>query len=327
MVCCLVFLHIVGMFVPGLAKANEILDAQPVFFSQEDLQHLLIGKIQILSVLRLHATELNDLEMVELSGLAWSEDEGILYAISDHGSVFHLKPEFSGNKLSDIQLVNAFPLRGSDGEVQSWPRHDSEGLVALNTSNGVRGDDELFVSYERVPRIQRHDTSGVWKGELGLPEFMQDIDNYSGGNKALEAVTVHPEYGVLTMPERPLHLGFEDEVIVYALSGKQWILPADDNDLSVVAIETMPDGKLLLLRRRHRLIGAHWTVVLDRLQLHEDGQVDQERLGTLISGGDILPVDNFEGLAHHRDNRYFMISDDNEHALQDTLLVYFEVVE
>jgi hypothetical protein len=38
-------------------------------------------------------------------------------------------------------------------------------------------------------------------------------------------------------------------------------------------------------------------------------------------------VDNFEGIAHHRDNRYFLVSDDNNSALQSTVLVYFEILD
>lgn len=329
--CGFIAINIFGLLTPDIVSADEVLDAQVVSFSYEDMPNLLVGKIQIISVLKLHAVEFNNQEMVELSGLAWSEDEGILYAISDHGSVFHFKPEFAGNELSDIELINAYPLRDSDGDPQTWPKNDSEGLFALNTFNGVSGDDELLVSYELAPRIQRHDVSGVWKGKLNLPEYIEDIGNYRGKNKALEAVTVHPEFGVLTVPERPLESEFNnndyDKIILYALSGKQWAMPVDNDDLSVVAIETMPDGRLLLLRRQHRFIGESWTVVLDRLQLYEDGQLEQERLGELISGGDVFPVDNFEGLAHHRGNRYFMVSDDNEHALQATLLVYFEVLD
>ena len=37
-------------------------------------------------------------------------------------------------------------------------------------------------------------------------------------------------------------------------------------------------------------------------------------------------LDNFEGLARHREQRFFMVSDDNRSALQSTLLVYFELL-
>ena len=48
---------------------------------------------------------------------------------------------------------------------------------------------------------------------------------------------------------------------------------------------------------------------------------------TVTTGGSAWAPDNFEGIAHHRDNKYFMITDDNESALQRTLLTYFEILE
>ena len=39
-----------------------------------------------------------------------------------------------------------------------------------------------------------------------------------------------------------------------------------------------------------------------------------------------LQIDNFEGLARHQSNRFFMVSDDNSVFIQRTLLVYFELL-
>ena len=37
-------------------------------------------------------------------------------------------------------------------------------------------------------------------------------------------------------------------------------------------------------------------------------------------------IDNFESVTKHKDNKYFMVSDDNENVFQKTLLVYFKIV-
>ena len=50
-----------------------------------------------------------------------------------------------------------------------------------------------------------------------------------------------------------------------------------------------------------------------------------ESLAEMQVGG-LVPMDNYEGLTRHTGNRYFMISDDNESFMQQTLLVYFEVL-
>jgi len=286
------------------------------------------GKLQILSVLKLETAEFNGLEMVELSGLAWSDDDQTLYAISDHGVVFHLKPVFEDGILAGVRLQDAHALKGEGGSALSGPYHDSEGVFVVNDRNRVTGDDELIISYERRPRIQRHDARGMWKGNIDLPPYLEDVNHYRGSNSALESVTLHPDHGVLTIPQDPLDNALPNTLVIYSASGRQWVMPrSEDEGLSVVAIETMPDGKLLLMQRRHRTFGTRWKIVLGRLTLHDDGHAVSERLAEITSDQEEFHVDNFEGLARHSGNRYFMISDDNEHALQDTLLVYFEIID
>ena len=38
-------------------------------------------------------------------------------------------------------------------------------------------------------------------------------------------------------------------------------------------------------------------------------------------------IDNFEGIAHHRGARFFLVSDDNDFFLQRTLLLYIELID
>ena len=38
-------------------------------------------------------------------------------------------------------------------------------------------------------------------------------------------------------------------------------------------------------------------------------------------------IDNFEGLAKHRGNRFFLVSDDNDLFFQRSLLMYFELLD
>ena len=46
--------------------------------------------------IRLRGTlEITTTKMTELSGLAWDKDKKILYAISDDGDLYHLKPKIA----------------------------------------------------------------------------------------------------------------------------------------------------------------------------------------------------------------------------------------
>jgi len=38
-------------------------------------------------------------------------------------------------------------------------------------------------------------------------------------------------------------------------------------------------------------------------------------------------MENFEGVTQHKNNRFFMISDDNKHMLLQSIVVYFELLK
>ena len=315
------------LLLSACASASEYTDGQyPALGRQLMEKPVTVDGIRVLSVVKLGRLRFNDIEMVELSALAWSEDEQLLYAVSDHGAVFHLAPVFSSGRLQSVRVIHAYLLRDKDGKVLGWPWRDSEGLVVLNANNGRRGDDELVISYELRPRIMRHSVQGKWLADIELPVPLRDRSRYQSWNKALEAVAVHPEFGVLSAPERPLSDAPKGSTMLYSDQGIQWAIPQQEDGLSVVAMEVMPAGDILLLQRRHRMIGEVWKVVLQRLGLKKSGRLDSRVLATLSSNGEQIPVDNYEGLARHEGNRYFMVSDDNESLLQDMLLMYFEVL-
>ena len=70
-----------------------------------------VGKLRFLGMLELPDITQNGLRLSQLSGLAWDEDDGVLYAISDIGGLFHLHPEFQKGALVGLKLLKAMPLR------------------------------------------------------------------------------------------------------------------------------------------------------------------------------------------------------------------------
>ncbi|MDO8705862.1 MAG: hypothetical protein Q7J84_13040, partial [Sulfuricaulis sp.] len=45
-----------------------------------------------------------------------------------------------------------------------------------------------------------------------------------------------------------------------------------------------------------------------------------------MSSKDGFQIDNFEGLARHKGNRFFLVSDNNDLFVQRSLLMYFELL-
>jgi hypothetical protein len=286
-----------------------------------------VGKLRPLGVLDLPARTVNNVRFSGLSGLAWDEDENLLYALSDHGVLFHLRPVFRNGQLVDVTLLHVAPL--IDPRTRRpvrWKRSDSEGLDILNGHNGKKGDTELLVSFEREPRIARYRPDGTHITDIQLPAALRDIQRYRGGNKMLESVCTHPREGILTAPEEPL----DQETGIsrlYRMDGSTWRFAASRG--GIVALECLLDGDVLVLEREFSTLSLHWTITLRRLHLPAgtlpDSLLAAETVASLDSGQG-LHIDNFEGLARHHGNRFFMVSDDNDVFVQRTLLMYFELL-
>lgn len=287
-----------------------------------------IGKLRPLGMLDLPERTVNGLRFSGLSGLAWDEDENLLYALGDHGILFHLRPVFRNNQLVDVVLRHAAAL--IDPRTRRpvrWTRSDAEGLDILNGRNGKQGDSELLISFEREPRIARYRPDGTHIGDVPLAAALREVKRYRGGNTMLESVCQHPHEGPLTVPEAPLD-NISAVARLYRMDGTSWRFPASRG--GIVALECLPDGNILVMERSYSTLSLHWITTLRRLLLPagtpSDSLLAAETVTTLDSHQG-LRIDNFEGLTRHRDNRFFMVSDDNGVFIQRTLLLYFELVE
>lgn len=306
-------------FPPLNAKRVALCDVPPT------CEH--IDGIRVLGVLELPSQIVNGLRISQLSGLAWDEDDGVLYALSDKSLLFGLRPEFRDGRLVDVSLVSAAPLLDPlTNKPLRWRRADSEGLDILNGRNGRHGDAQLLISFEREPRIARYRPDGRFIADVPLPDNLRDVHRYQGGNKMLEAVCQHPREGVLTAPEEPLD-GQTDAARLYRMDGRSWRFPPSQG--GIVGLECLPDGDVLVLEREFEVVGLHKRVTLRRLHLAAHTPVDTLLPTETVAVFDSdhgLQIDNFEGLARRDDRHYFMVSDNNDVFLQRTLLVYFEIV-
>ena len=298
--------------------------ASPFSLLPEGIDAEEVPGVRFRGELRLPAGRVNGYPFHGLSGLAWDEDEQILYAISDIGYLFHLRPVIEDGRLIDVIPLTGYRLRYPTGNVVSGRRSDAEGLDIRNHNNGQQGDTELIVSFEDVPRLQVVSPTGHLLYEYPIKSQYRRAHFYASNNRSLEAVTVHPTFGVLAAPERPVRKSRTRTVPIFGRHRWDYPLAAAPNS-SVVAMEALDDESIIVLERGYGFFIL--PIVISIRQIAPpvlDEPLKIKTLAVLNTGAGHL-LDNFEGLTHHRGHRFFMVSDDNRKALQATLLVYFEL--
>ena len=286
-----------------------------------------IGKIRVLGMLELPSVNINGVRLVELSDLAWDEDEQVLYALSNKGALFWLRPLFTDGVLTDVAVLRAFRLYDVDNKKPLRDRRaDAEGMDILYGNNGRKGDAELLVAFERFPRVVSYRTNGAAIAEHALPAPLGDIAAFRSANKAFEAVAIDPSFGIVVTPEIALKKETAGFTHLFSLTGKSWRYPLADGN-SIVSMKSRDRKGLLVLERAYSPLYGRTVITLNKAVL--SAASDSARVETLVSlsSNDGLALDNFEGLSAHRRNRFFMVSDNNDMFFQRTLLLYFEIVE
>ena len=289
-----------------------------------------VDRIRFLGMLQLPNPVVDKMRFSQLSGLAWDDDDGILYALSDKGFLFHLQPVFRDGALAGLRLLKAVHLRElGSGKPLKWLRADSEGLDVLRGRNGRKGDAELLVSFERTPRIVRYRPDGYAIEEYPLPAPINDAGNYQNANKMLESVCQDARLGILTEPELPLKSERAGYTHIFNLGGKSWLYPLPTRN-RITDMACLGRERVMLLESNIENALGHLSVSLKSATLHENPTPgDPVPVETLVTFDTEKghQIDNFEGLAHHRGNRFFMVSDDNDLFIQRSLLMYFEVLD
>ncbi len=285
--------------------------------------------IRLLGALNLSRDKVNELNSRELSGLAWDEDEQILYAVSDDGHLVHLVPIFTDDFLTGVSLINAYPLRDPDGNVLEGDASDAESLTLINSNNGLHGDSELVISLEFPPRIGRFRADGFFIAYIPLPDNLTEMEFYSDQDATLDSLALHSKFGFITAPQKPLINSKPDLFSVYSIDGKEWCYaPLNYKDSTTLGMETLPDGNLIVIERVYSSFYKPVIYALRKLRIEEteSSLIEVEEIAHFSSREGWL-IDNFESVARHKGNRYFMVSDDNENSFQKTMLVYFEILK
>jgi hypothetical protein len=281
------------------------------------------GDVELLGSLRLSKS--GDDNFFGFSGLAYSSDSDVLYAITDRAYLYSFKMKFDKQgKLTGLTKLNKVRLRSAKGKVLYKPYYDSEGLAILNGDNKIAGDERLLVSFERKHRVGEYKTNGRLVKHVKVSHGFIANDKFKRANNGMEAVTYSPKFGVVLAKERSpkskkytdIYLGKRKAVVSLALGSRP--------KSRVTAIEALANDNFLVMERSFVDIWQPLLITLKEVAI--DGNKARTRRTLLeMDSGKFWYIDNFEGLASVGSNRYCIISDDNNRAVQKTILSCFAI--
>ena len=287
-----------------------------------DRKHRVSG-INILDQKVLDIGAVQGVKFAEISDLAYDAKHQRLYMVGDKGALFAFGIRLAGDSLS-LRPLRAAYLRDKRGKrLRKWKR-DSEGMC-------VDGRGRLLVSFEGDVKIAWVHKEGRKFGRMirtfPLPKELRKISRFRSKNKSLEALTWHPRYGILTAPEWPLKKYHKKRHVVYSLRGKRWSFRAEpEARSSLVAMETMDDGNLLVLERSYTGLFSPFVITLKKVFLKGCKKRCKSKVLAKFNTHKGWDIDNFEGLTRVGKRRYLMVSDNGDNFYQKTLLIYFEVL-
>jgi len=255
-----------------------------------------------------------------LSGLVVAPDGRALTAVTDRAHWFEARIERDGGgRLAGLGEPRLSPLLDLRGRPLGTANHmgDAEALARMP-------DNSLLVAFERRHRLWSYRGQPPRPHPLPVPDGLRAAPF----NGALEAIAALPDGRLLLLAEK-LSNGAGDRVGWLGLPG-QWAQVTwaatgafDPSDMTVA-----PDGRIYVLERRFSFIGGFGARIsrLDPAALRPGARLVGEEVALLERP---YVTENFEGIAAARDDDgstlLYLVSDDNFHPLQRTLLLLFRV--
>ena len=277
-------------------------------------------KITLLGSLYIKPLDSKDRLSREISGLAWDEDEQILYGISDDGYISHIRVSITNGILVNADVTHSYRLKDINGNIRKEKDADAEGLTLENSDNGKSGDSLLTVVLDNNTRLQQYSNKGDFVREIPLPDKFNALVSKQG-NIEVNSLSGNSRDGYFFITREAMGDGFHYLFNTLGISDRiKYENPAATN---IVGAEHIDSNNLLILDRQYESIIKPVTYCLRSLNLTSKNMNNI----ACFNNKKGWKLDNFEGLARRGDNNYFLISDDNESILQKTLLIYFRCKE
>ena len=289
-----------------------------VILSHDDTERDTVGELKYRGGLDIRST---DRRFGGLSGLDISPDGRRLIAVTDRGDWFTAVLAYNRDRsLSGLSDTRMMAIRAEGGApVTGRAETDSESILRLT-------DGSLVVGFEQRHRLHRFMTPGEAAKPFGFPAALRRAPNNGGA----EAITRLWGNQLLILSER---LEASPGIAAgWVGAGRAWRAGGfrKTGIFHPVGAATRDDGTVFLLERRFTTIGG----IAVRISRVPPGTIVPGRIfqGTeLAELSPPLVADNFEGIDVRRgetgETMIYVVSDDNFHILQRTLLLMFSLAE
>ena len=314
---------LVPLFLSAICTATAMVDeisirTFQVILSHEEPDRRQVGALRFRGGLDLHS---KNGRFGGLSGLDISPDGRHLIAITDCGTWFTGRLTYdSAGQLSGISNTHMQPVISTDGNPLSGRAStDSESIARLI-------DGSLIIGFEQRHRLSRFTAPGAPAKPIGSPQAL----GTSPRNGGAEAVTRLWGNELLVLSER-LEAG-PGIAAGWVGTNRTWgaVGLRKTGLFHPVGAATRGDGTVFLLERRFTAIGGI-AARISRVPpgtIAPGGVFEGSELGELSAP---LVANNFEEIAVRRgapgETLIYIISDDNFHSLQRTLLLMFSLAE
>ena len=279
----------------------------------KNLKSKKIMNVKILDSVELIFKDLDGIALNEVSALAYKKNK--LYALSNKGYLYHFDIKIKKNRIKRLKFTKALELKKKNGKRLKKKHRDSEGMVLV--------DDELYISFERKPRVDVFSLNGRKIRKHKIHKDLKYIANYQSKNKALEAIAYNEKYGILTAAELP-QIGAQEDIHVIYAKDRVFKFRATS---SLTAMEFIDEDRLLTLERSFNQLTRKRVIVLKELDLSKSNNgITSSKIIALLDSSKGWRLDNFEGLTKVGKNKFLMVSDSNRSFFQKTLLVLFKVL-
>jgi hypothetical protein len=269
----------------------------------------------------------HDRDFGGLSGLDISAD-GSLLAVADNGFWLSAHIIEKNGILSGIEEARLVPILDSEGNPRkSKYTSDAESLRVIET-NGQR---TALVVFEQSRELSRFSLNGDLATSVAKPVKLPNSAGDLVAKQGFETVAVAPAKG----PLKGAILLIAEHALDKNGNHRGWILGPKGGQFSIRRIgefdvtdgEFLPGGDLVILERLFSLTEGVGTRIrrIPADQLAPGKTVDGPAI--LTAGLEAHRIDNMEGLSLRPEadgsTSIFILSDDNQSFLQQTLLLKF----